>query len=61
MSAASSWPMTQIATLDSHNDAVTWAKEALAHKNRLVTTDATVVENAFEQKLSGLSPSSSDE
>jgi hypothetical protein len=52
--------LTQITTLDSHNDAVTWAKEALDHKNRLTATDAKVEEDAFEQKLSGLSPSSSE-
>src|SRR3984893_18461406 len=44
--------LTEIAALDSQNRAITWAKEALAHKNRLVAADAKVVEDAFEQKLS---------
>jgi len=49
--------LTEIAALDSHNRAITWAKEALAHKNRLVAADAKVVEDAFEQKLSDFSTS----
>jgi hypothetical protein len=33
------------------------SSQALAHKNKLAAADAKVVEEAFEQKLSGLSPS----
>ena len=38
-----------------------WAQEALAAKNRLVTTDAKLVEDAFEHRLSELAPSATVE
>ena len=46
--------LTEIAALDSHNVAITWAKEALPHKNKLASAHAKMVEDAFEKKLSGL-------
>jgi hypothetical protein len=49
--------LSEIAALATHNGAIMWAKEALAHKNKLVAADAKTVEEAFEDKLSGLSPS----
>jgi hypothetical protein len=52
--------LTEIAALDAHDGAITWAKEAIPHKNTLTVADAKVVEDAFEQKLSGLSASPSE-
>src|SRR6516164_187265 len=45
--------LTEIAALDARNGAITWAKEAIPHKNRLAAADAKAVGDAFEQKLSG--------
>jgi len=52
--------LAEIAALDAHDGAITWAKQALPHKNRLAVADAKVVEDAFEQKISGLSASPSE-
>src|SRR5262249_3313759 len=46
--------LTEITALDAHNGAITGAKEAIPHKNRLSAADAKVVEDAFEQKLSSM-------
>jgi ERF superfamily len=47
--------LAEVANLASAEVAVTWANGALPAKNTLVTTDAKLLEQAFEQKLSGLS------
>jgi hypothetical protein len=44
-----------VASLTSAEFAVTWAGRALPAKNSLIAADAKLVEDAFEQKLSGLS------
>lgn len=48
--------LAEVANLASAEVAVTWANGALPAKNTLVATDAKLLEQAFEQKLSGLSP-----
>jgi hypothetical protein len=48
--------LAEIASLASAELAVTWAYGALSAKNTLVADDAKLLEEAFEQKLSGLSP-----
>jgi hypothetical protein len=48
--------LAEIANLASAELAVTWANGALAAKNTLVADDARRLEEAFEQKLSGLPP-----
>jgi ERF superfamily len=48
--------LAEIANLASAELAVTWANGALTAKNTLVADDARLLEEAFEQKLSGLSP-----
>jgi hypothetical protein len=45
--------LTEIAELTSAEPAVTWATRALPAKNSLVAADAKLLEDAFEQKLSG--------
>jgi ERF superfamily len=45
----------EIAALQSHESATAWAREALPAKNRLITADARVLEDAFEQRLAGFS------
>jgi hypothetical protein len=47
--------LTEVANLTSTEFAVTWATRALGAKNSLIAADAKLLENAFEQKLSGLS------
>jgi hypothetical protein len=42
----------EIADLQSEDSATTWAREALAAKNRLTAADAKLLEDAFEIKLS---------
>jgi ERF superfamily protein len=49
--------LAEVASLTSAELAVTWATQALPAKNSLVAADAKLLEEAFEQKLSGLSPS----
>jgi ERF superfamily len=44
----------EIANLQSEDSATTWAREALAAKNRLTAADAKLLEDAFETKLSAL-------
>jgi hypothetical protein len=47
--------LAEVANLASAEAAVTWANGALLAKNTLIATDAKLLEQAFEQKLSGLS------
>src|SRR5262249_43080379 len=49
--------LTEIETIASADLAATWAREALSAKNSLTATDAKLVEDAFERRLSEL-PSS---
>jgi hypothetical protein len=51
----------EIAGLQSQESATNWAQGALAAKNRLGAEDATVLEGAFEKRLSELLPSESAE
>jgi ERF superfamily len=53
--------LAEVASLMSAELAVTWATQALPAKNSLVAADAKLLEDAFEQKLSGLSSSSVEE
>jgi hypothetical protein len=46
----------EIAGLQSQESATSWARGALAAKNRLTTTDAKLLEDAFEQRLTALPP-----
>jgi hypothetical protein len=48
--------LSEIAGLASPESATSWARAALAAKNSLTATDAKVLEDAFEQKVAGLSP-----
>jgi len=48
--------LAEIANLASAEPAVTWANGALTAKNTLIADDARRLEDAFEQKLSGLPP-----
>jgi ERF superfamily protein len=48
--------LAEIASLTSAEFAVTWATRALRAKNSLVAADAEILEEAFEQKLSAISP-----
>jgi hypothetical protein len=48
--------LAEVANLASAELAVTWASGALTAKNTLVADDARLLEEAFEQKLSGLPP-----
>jgi len=47
--------LAEVASLASADFAVTWAARALPAKNSLIASDAKLLEDAFEQKLSGLS------
>ena len=49
--------LTALGNITSAESAAIWAQEALAAKNRLAWTDAKLVEEAFERRLSKL-PSS---
>jgi hypothetical protein len=48
--------LSEIAGLASPESATSWARAALAAKNILTAADAKVLEDAFEQKVAGLSP-----
>jgi hypothetical protein len=53
--------LSDIANLTSADFAVTWAARALSAKNSLIAGDAKLLEDAFEQKLSGFpSPVAND-
>jgi hypothetical protein len=45
--------LAEVARLTSSDVAVTWATHTLPAKNSLIVADAKVLEDAFEQKLSG--------
>src|SRR5262249_17020695 len=47
--------LAEVASLASADFGVTWAARALPAKNSLIASDAKLLEDAFEQKLSGLS------
>jgi hypothetical protein len=44
--------LAEVATLTSADSAVTWATRALGAKHSLIASDAKLLEDAFEQKLS---------
>jgi hypothetical protein len=45
----------EVASITEADKAATWARGGLAAKNSLTAADATLVEDAFEQRLAGLS------
>jgi hypothetical protein len=49
--------LLEIGSISSPEVAAAWAHEALAAKNSLTATDAKLVEDGFERRLSELSPS----
>jgi hypothetical protein len=49
--------LTALGNITSADSAAVWAREALAAKNRLVTIDAKLVEDAFEHRVAELAPS----
>ena len=53
--------LTALGNITSADSAAIWAQEALAAKNRLAATDAKLVEDAFEHRLSELAPSATEE
>jgi len=53
--------LTAVGSITSTDNAAIWAREALAAKNRLAATDAKLVEDAFEHRLSELAPSATVE
>jgi hypothetical protein len=48
--------LIELANIRSADLAAAWAREALTAKNRLTATDAKLVEDAFERRLSELAP-----
>src|SRR6516164_1439678 len=48
--------LSEIGDLASPESATSWARAALAAKNSLTAADAKLLEDAFEQKVAGLSP-----
>ncbi len=50
--------LIEVGKVASADCAARWAREALAAKNSLTSTDAKLVEDAFERRLSELSPPS---
>jgi hypothetical protein len=53
--------LAALGNLTSADGAATWAREALPDKNRLLTSDAKVVEDAFEQIIGEFASSESPE
>jgi ERF superfamily len=53
--------LAALGKIPSADGAVLWAQGALAAKNRLAATDAKLVEEAFEHRLSELAPSATAE
>src|SRR5262249_36392441 len=53
--------LSELGAITSADLAVIWAQEALTAKNSLTATDAKLVEDAFEHRLSELAPSQSAE
>jgi ERF superfamily len=51
----------EIASLQSQESATNWAQRALAAKNQLTASDAKLLEEAFEKRLSELLPSENAE
>jgi hypothetical protein len=49
--------LVEVADLQDQDSATHWAQRALTDKNRLVASDAKLLEKAFEQQLSKLTPS----
>ena len=48
--------LTEIANIAAAEQAVTWAREAIASKNKLLENDAQLVEAAFEGRMAELQP-----
>jgi len=53
--------LAQVSNIASADLAAAWAREALPAKNSLAATDAKLVEDAFERRLSELAPSATAE
>ena len=53
--------LAAVQMVTSADSAAVWAQEALPAKNRLAATDAKLVEDAFENRLSELAPSAAAE
>jgi hypothetical protein len=53
--------LAEVGNITSADLAAAWAREALTAKNSLAAADATLVEDAFERRLSELAPSQSAE
>ena len=53
--------LAQVGNITSADLAAAWAREALPAKNSLAATDAKLVEDAFERRLSELAPSATAE
>jgi hypothetical protein len=53
--------LAELGNITSADLAAAWAREALPAKNSLAATDAKLVEDAFEHRLSELAPSASAE
>jgi hypothetical protein len=53
--------LTAVGDITSADGVTIWAQQALAAKNRLAATDAKLVEDAFEHKLSKFAPSETAE
>jgi hypothetical protein len=51
----------EVGNITSADSAALWAQEALAAKNRLVAADTKLVEDAFEDKLSELASSATEQ
>src|SRR5262245_55330114 len=48
--------LAEVAGVDSHESATSWAREVLTVKNQLTASDAKLLEDAFEQRLTTLPP-----
>src|SRR4249919_3657999 len=53
--------LSALGNITSADSAAIWAQDALAAKHRLAATDAKLVEDAFEHRLSELAPSATAE
>jgi hypothetical protein len=54
-------PLAELGNITSADSVPNWARGALTAKNRLTATDAKLVEEAFEHRLSELAPSATAE
>jgi len=52
--------LSEVASLATADSAVTWTARALPAKNSLIADDAKILEDAFEQKMSGFPSPSAD-